>query len=164
MWEKERGYILSIDPASLKCGASLRHNGQLIGWAKIDGGKKSTPMSEKMRRQAAQIDLFLNEHIPEGEFVHTVVFELTDNMVLNVSMGPWFSAAQVRVPIIKKTHYIRPSVWKKWAQAQGAEPPSARIKGLKALREIGWDFNTYPIDCDDVADSVLIYMAWAARG
>lgn len=70
----------------------------------------------------------------------------------------------IQVKLHPKFSFVESRSWKKYAADRGASGPIKDIKGLKALREIGFPVEQYGIESDDVADSILIYKTWVNRG
>lgn len=155
MREKEKGYILSIDQASIAAGVSLWHNGELIAWTVLSGGNKKVPMSKRLHLQRNQLEEFLKEHC-KG-VVSTVLFEEVKSKFVQMICGAYLTVGQICCRV-GKDHFIHTRSWKSYAHRQGAEGPVKDIKGVAALEGIGWDFTEFPIDSDDVADSILFYL------
>lgn len=63
----------------------------------------------------------------------------------------------------REKNFVVTSTWKYWASRRGATGPSKDIKGVKALSEVGFPVEKYGIASDDVADSILIYLAWREK-
>ena len=163
VWEKQQGYVLSVDPATISCGVSLWRDGQFVASRKLCGGSLKLPLSVRMRRLFDDYEQFLVDMDVDVGEIHTIVTENVRSKFLLVTIGLFFVPFAVKAPL-KNSHFIVPGTWKKWAQGMGALGPAKDIKGLKALREIGWDFDANPVGTEDEADSVFIYKAWAAKG
>ena len=160
MWRKEKGWILSIDQASIKAGVSLWKDGELIAFTDLNGGGKKVPMSKRLHKQRVELDTFLEQHC-KGT-VSTVLFEDVKGKFVQMICGAYLTAGKICCKI-GKDHLVHTRTWKSWAQRQGALGPVRDIKGVRALREIGWDFSRWAVESDDVADSLMIYMAWRCR-
>ena len=159
MWAKEEGFVLSIDQASNCAGVSLWHNGQLVAWTDLQASRKKDPMPIRLREQLIQLRMFLETH--NVDTVSAVLFEKVRAEFVSMICGAYLTMNAIKCHI-GKDHLIHTNRWKGWARSQGAGKTVHRseIKGVQALKEIGWDFNAYPIESDDVADSVLMYLAW----
>jgi len=162
MWDKERGWGLSIDQASMLAGVSLWFNGTLKAYTTLEGGTRKTPMSNRLKAQVEQLDAFLDAHLKDDECVSFVLFEDVKAKQVQMICGAYLTSARINCKISKDS-LVHTRTWKSWAQRMGAGGPIKDIKGVAALEATGWDFNKYPTDSDDIADSILMYLAWRAR-
>jgi hypothetical protein len=94
------------------------------------------------------------------EKIHTIISEDVRSKLVHLSFGSILTCAYIQAHIKTKGSFISPSAWKSWAKLRGATGDFKAIKGVKALRECGWDFTKYPVESDDIADSILIYLTW----
>jgi hypothetical protein len=160
MWPKEAGYVLSIDPATNLAGVSLWHNGVLVAWRVLDTANKKASVSWRLRQLVTLLDGFLNDHCDDS--LSQVIAENTPRApYVTMALGAILTHPRITCKF-KNSHWIGSTTWKKYAKSLGAQGHLRTIKGVQALKETGWDFEKYPVDSDDVADSILIYRAWAA--
>ena len=152
--------ILSIDQASNKAGCSLWSKaGQLHATAALTYGNPADPYSRRLQGLAKQLESWLLTQ----PTVTQIIFETTKPKLVLASVGAFLTAPSLNVKLHETASFVSPSTWKKWAQLHGATGAFKLIKGVKALRETGFDVDGYGIDSEDVADSVLIYLAWRER-
>lgn len=161
MKPKESGWILSVDPASNKCGVALWKDGEFRGSALLESDSPRDPFSRRM--QAIYIDLceFITDHLPEGDEINTIVTEGVRSRLVSTCIGTILVHPAINANLSPKDSFVEPSTWKKWAKDHGATGPSAEIKGVKSLREAGQYM--YKEMGDDEADAIMIYKAWRDR-
>jgi hypothetical protein len=158
--EKERGYIISVDPASNKCGISLWKDGVLVDTILLESNSPRDLFSIRLQTITLQLEMFLRGAIPEGKKVSTVVCEGVRSVLVQICIGALLTPPQIEAKITSGESFVHATSWKKWAQNRGATGPLKDIKGVKALADIG----IYPaITSDDVADSILVYLCWRDR-
>jgi hypothetical protein len=161
---KEAGYILAIDQASNCAGVSLWHNGSLQAWRTLDSASPKDPFGRRLATQVQQLTEFLAEELPAGEEIKVLLFEGVKSSMVLATVGAFCVCPQLQGCKFNPKHsFISALSWKKWARDHGATGPFKEIKGVKALKETGWEFETYPIFSDDVADSLMIYQCWRDR-
>lgn len=157
---KEKGYVLSVDPASNLCGVSLWKDGDLVAWTVLKSKSNKDPFSERLKAIKNDLDVFLSAHLIDDERVETVICEGVRSSLVQISLGALFGSPWV-VSVFNSKSFVHSTSWKYWAKLRGAKAVKlGDIKGISALKDIGWDFVKYPVDSDDVADSLLIYMTW----
>lgn len=157
-----RGWILSVDPASNTCGVSLWRDGLFIAGEDLKSGSPKDPLSRRLRDVRDGLERFLDKHAP-GVIIDNVVCEGVRSRIVELCIGGLITARNVEARLHPKNSFVESPSWKRWAQLRGAKGPLKDIKGLKALVEIQWPFEKYPIHSDDVADSVMIFLAWRDR-
>jgi hypothetical protein len=160
---KEHGYVLAVDQASNCAGVSLWYNGELQATTTLLSKDKGDPFARRIQTQLDQLTAFLNTHLPRGVDIEKVVFEGVRSRLITAVVGAFMCCPRISAKLSEKANFIESSSWKRWAQTRGATGPFKDIKGVKALREAGWDFGKHPISSDDVADSILIYLTYKDR-
>lgn len=163
MKPKESGYVLAIDQASNCAGVSLWFDGVLKTTTTLNSQSPTDPFARRIQYQLEQLTAFLNAELPEGVQVEKVVFEGVRPRLILATVGAFMCCPRISAKLDESKSFVGPSSWKAWAKLRGATGPFKDIKGVQALQETGWDFSKHPIDSDDVADSLLIYMAWRDR-
>lgn len=163
MKPREHGYVLSIDQASNIAGVSLWYNGDLKATTTLNSKNSSDPFSRRIQYQLDQLTPFLDKNLPSDVLIEKVVFEGVRSRLVLIVVGAFLCCPRISAKMHEKANFVESSKWKKWAQMRGAVGPFKDIKGVKALMEAGWDMEKYPVDSDDVADSILQYLAWRDR-
>lgn len=153
------GYILSVDQASNAAGVSLWHNRVLIAHAVLRSKSPKDSFSRRIQAQAADLRRFLDDSLPEGEVIKTVLFESVKSRIIMAVIGSVLVQDRIDATLTPDT-MIGSMSWKKWAQGMGATGPLKDIKGVPALREVKFDVDGHKITSEDIADSVLIYLTW----
>ncbi len=160
MHPKEAGLILAVDQASNVAGASLWRNGELIAWRDLTSLSPKDPFGKRLVEQVRQLTQWLDAEIGT-EPIKTVLFEGVKSSMVMSTVGAFVCCPHLQGCKFHPRHSFTSALtWKKWLRDRGAEGPFKEIKGVKPLRELGWDFDKYPIESEDVADSVHIYRAW----
>lgn len=160
----EFGHVLSIDQASNLAGVSLWHNGDLKATTVLKSRSPDDPFSRRLQYQVPQLTQFIDLHVPPQFLVEKVVFEAVRPRLIMATVGAFLTSPRISARMAEKTSFIESSVWKKWAKDHGATGIFKEIKGVKSLREAGFDVDKYGISSDDVADSIMQYKAWVRRG
>jgi hypothetical protein len=162
---KESGYILSIDQASNCAGCSLWKDSIPIAWTDLKSASPKDAFGRRLVKQVEDLNKFLDEHLPEGETIKTVLFEGVKSSIVLSTVGAFCCSPYLQDCRFHPRHsFISALSWKKYVRDYGkTQQRFKEIKGVQALKDIDWDFETYPIESDDVADSVLIYKCWAVR-
>lgn len=156
---KGLGYVLSVDQASNAAGVSLWFNRGLVAHTVLKSGSSKDTFSRRVQAQARALKVFLDEHLPAGVAINTVLFESVKSRIIIAVIGSVLVNERIDATLSPKT--MIPSMsWKKFAQRLGATGPLKDIKGVPALREIGFDVDGHGIDSHDVADSALIFLTW----
>jgi hypothetical protein len=163
MLPKERGWVLSIDQASNAAGVVLWYDGRLIAQTCLLANKSSDAISVRLRTIVAGLTLFLDQHLGPEDSVKQVVFEGVKSMMVVLSIGAFLTCPRICAKLSPKQSFVYSSSWKKWAAKRGALGPVSEIKGVRALRDIGFPVDEYRILSDDVADAVLIYLTWREK-
>jgi len=157
---KEKGYVLAIDQASNAAGVSLWLDGELQATTVLVSKDKNDPFSRRIQYQLEQLNVFIDAHVPADVILDKVVFEGVRSRLVNIVIGAFLCCPRIDAKISEAKNFIESSSWKMWAKTRGAQGPFKEIKGVKALRECGWDLDKHPIASDDIADSILIYKCW----
>lgn len=161
MIAKERGWVLSIDQAANAAGASLWYNGALVGTATLRSRRATDSISVRLRTIVDQLTEFLREKLPEGDRIVTVIFEGVQSRMVMITVGAFLVCPYLDARISPTLSFVQSSSWKSWAAKRGASGPKKDIKGVKALREVG--FPVENIASDDEGDSCLIFMTWREK-
>ncbi len=154
---------MSIDPASNLAGVSLWLNGRLTGTTVLKSNSSSDSYSRRLQTQVPQLTAFLASYLSEGECISKVIFEGVRARLVLVSVGAFLTCPYIDAKISPTSSFIESSTWKYYARANGARGDFADIKGVAALKEIGIPVEELGITSDDIADSILIYLAWYYR-
>lgn len=163
MKPKEFGYVLSVDQASNLAGVSLWHNGELKATTVLKSRSPDDPFSRRLQTQLPQLTAFLDTHVPKEYQIEKVVFEGVRSRLILAVVGGFLVCPRIHARVSEKANFVESSSWKRYAYLHGATGPVKDIKGVKALRESGFDVDKYSIESDDIADSCLIYLTWASR-
>jgi hypothetical protein len=163
MFVKEQGWILVIDQASNAAGVSLWFNGELRGVTTLLSKSPKDPMSRRLQHQVTQLDSFLNAHLPVDALITKILFEGVRSRLVLVTVGAFLTCGRIHAKMSPTASFVESSTWKAWARRHGAQGEIATIKGIKALREVGFPIERYSITTDDESDSCLMYMAWKER-
>lgn len=160
---KEHGWVLSIDQASNCAGVSLWANGLLTATTTLNSDSPKDSFGKRLARQCEQLEDWLTTRVGKAE-IKVVLFEGVRSRLVLCTVGAFASVQQLRNCKIHPRHsFVESTSWKNWARKRGATGGFKEIKGVKALRETGWDFDKFPVDSCDIADSLMIYMCWRDR-
>jgi hypothetical protein len=160
---KEQGYVLSIDQASNAAGVSLWFNGSLKATTVLRSHSSSDPFSRRVQYQLDQLNDFLSMQIPPEAIITKILFEGVRARLVLVTVGAFLTCPRIHAQISPKHSFVESSSWKSWARLHGASGPHKDIKGVKALREVGFDVDGHGITSEDISDSVLMYLTWRGR-
>lgn len=163
MKNKERGFILSIDQASNVAGVSLWYDGELRATTELLSASPKDPFARRVQGQLHQLTVFLDLHVPADIMIDTVIFEGVRARAVICVVGAFMCCPRIDSKLVDRVNFVESSSWKTWAKERGATGPHKLIKGVKALREAGWDFTKYPIESCDIADSILMYLTWRSK-
>lgn len=163
MLPKERGWTLSIDQASNAAGVVLWYDGRLVAHTCLHSNKSSDNISVRLRTIVEGLTAFLGTHISPEDRICRVLFEGVKSNIVLLTVGAFLTCPRIYAKISPKDSFVYSSSWKKWAQKRGALGPLKEIKGVRALREIGFPVDEYRIMSDDTADAILIYLTWRER-
>lgn len=163
MKTKEMGFVLSIDQASNAAGVSLWNNGDLIATTVLKSRSPTDPFSRRVQFQLEQLTDFLNMHLPPNVDIEKVLFEGVKARLVMVVVGAFLCCPRISAKMHESASFIYSTTWKSWARSKGATGPVKDIKGVPALRDIGFPVDVYHIDSDDIADSILIYLTWSEK-
>jgi hypothetical protein len=162
MKAKELGYVLAIDQASNCAGASLWHDGTILDTTTLNA-KKTHAIGRRLVTQIVQLDAWLDSK-SLAEPIRTLIFEGVRARLVLITVGAFTSSKYLQDCKLNAKHsFVESLSWKNWARKRGAAGPIKDIKGVKALQDIGWDMLKFPVESDDEADSILIYLAWRDR-
>ena len=147
---------LSIDEASNAAGVSLWNDTQLLGHTVLVSKSPKDTFSKRLQYQVPQLTDFLTGK-PQVEHI---LFEGVKARLVIITVGAFLTCPLLDVKLNEKYSFVGSSTWKKYAHTRGATGPIRDVKGLKALREIGYPVDKYKITSDDTADSILMYLSW----
>lgn len=156
------GWTLSLDQASNTAGASLWFDGNLYATSVLLGGG-SPVFSRRLVAMQENLTRFLDSALPPGVQLSKVIFEGVHARLVLVTVGAFLCSPRIDAKLHAQHSFIASSTWKKWAQEHGATGIFKDIKGVKALKETGFDTDKVSGIQDDVADSIMIYYAWRKR-
>ena len=161
MQPKENGWILAIDQASNCAGVSLWRNGALVDTTTLLSDSPKDALGKRLSRQVEQLTDWLHGRLGKAE-IKTVLFEGVRSRLVLVTVGAFVCVPQLRhCKVHQRFSFIESTSWKNYARKRGATNPKlGDIKGVPALREIGFPVDQHRIDSDDIADSILIYLCW----
>ena len=162
MHVKEQGWILVIDQASNCAGVSLWYNGNLTATTTLVSQSKNDSMARRLQHQVPQLTKFLCDVLPESATIAKILFEGVRARLVLITVGAFLTCPRINAKLTMQS-FIGSSSWKKWAKDHGALGPTADVKGVKALSEIGFPVQQHNIESDDVADSILMYLTWKAN-
>jgi hypothetical protein len=158
-----QGYTISLDQASNAAGVSLWLLDELQAWTVLKSEKSRDPFCKRVQDQANQLDAWLASVLPPSATIYNALFEGVRSRIVLCTVGAFCLSKRIQSHVHAKSNFVETGTWKSWAKAHGALGPNGDIKGVKALREVGFDMDKYGIDSDDAADSVLMYLAWRAK-
>lgn len=162
MIAKERGWVLSIDEASNVAGAALWYDGALVASSPLRGGKPTDPISRRLRAIVGELNAFLEPHL-RGDLVKQVIFEGVQARMVMLTVGAFLTSPFIDARLSPTKDFVQSSSWKHWASKRGAKGPTKDIKGVRSLREVGFDVDGYGITSDDVADAVFLFCVWREK-
>lgn len=154
---KDSGYVLSIDEASNLAGISLWLNGNLIAQVCLKATKKFS-YSRRLQELTDQLNDFLNSSLPPDVVIEKVVMEGVRSRTVQMVCGAFLTCKRIDAEL--KGAFVETPSWKRWAKDHGATQPFHEIKGVFALREVGFPVDDHAIVSDDVADSCLQLLCW----
>jgi hypothetical protein len=162
MANKTDGWVLSVDPASNNCGVSLWRDGRYIAGRVLTSENRTDPYSKRLQDICRQLGTFLSIHVG-NDTINTVIAEGVRSRIVQVAFGAILTDHHICAALSPKGSFVESMQWKRWARQRGATGLTPDIKGVKALTEAGWPMDKHPIDSEDVADSILIYLTWKDR-
>ncbi len=157
---KELGYVLSIDPGSNALGLALWHDGNFIASTVCQSTNARQSYSRRIQTILPQIQGFLTKYVG-NETITCCVSEGVRSRLVQVALGAVLSDSHIDATLSPTGSFVESSSWKSWAKKHGATGPLKDIKGIKALKETGW--NAVEGMSDDEADAILIYQTWRDR-
>jgi hypothetical protein len=160
---KEAGWVLAMDQASNSAGVSLWYSGQLRATTLLTSDKSTDALPRRLQSMVIQLAAFLDREVPEPDVVRRVIFEGVRSRLVLVTVGAFLTVSRIQARISPKKDFVESTQWKSWARKNGARGDLADIKGVLALRDIGFPVDHYRINSDDIADAVMIYKTWAER-
>lgn len=161
MLSKESGYILTVDQASNAAGVALWHNGGLVAVTTLKSRSPTDPFSRRIQHQLTQLTSFLGEHLPTNLDVEKVIFEGVKAKLVMITIGAFLVCPRISAKMHEHASFIWSSSWKKWALDHGAVGPLGDVKGIKSLKETGFDTST--LTTDDEADAIFLYLCWCTK-
>lgn len=141
-------------------GVSLWYDGELIAHTVLLSQSADDKYSRRLQHQVPQLTDFLNKQLPKGLNIEKVIFEGMKNRLVLITVGAFLTCPRLDAKLHQKFSFVESSSWKRWAKNKGATGLTKDVKGVKALREIGFPVDKHDIKSDDVADSVLMYLTW----
>lgn len=155
--------VLCIDQGSNLAGVTLwqkdgfRSPSKLLASALLKADPKA-----KYTTRIQQLVPQLTEFLADKPRVELLLFENVRPKLVLVTVGAFLTCPHLDLSLTEYNSFVSSSTWKTWARERGATGPYTKIKGRKALGETGFDMSTIP-DSDDVADSVMMFLAWEQK-
>lgn len=160
---KEAGLILAIDQASNAAGVSLWEDGNLKATTVLLSASPKDPFGKRLVTQVKQLTAFLDHEIGDRK-LNVLLFEGVKSSMVLSTVGAFVTCPHLQnCKFTPKNSFISALSWKKYARDRGATQKFKEIKGVRALREIGFPVDAHNITSDDIADSCLIYLCWRSR-
>lgn len=156
------GWVLAVDPASKVAGVSLWYNDAFVAQTMLVASGKNS-LSARLRELVAQLNGFLDRWLPAGTVIRQVIFEGVRSRIVTATVGAFMTCPRIDATLSQSRNFVESFSWKGYGRRHGALGPLKDIKGVRALRDIRFPVDEHGIDSDDVADSVLIYLAWRER-
>lgn len=160
---KTAGWVLSMDQASNSAGVSLWYSDDLRAVTVLTSDKSTDSMARRLQSMVTQLGHFIDAHVPEPDLIRRVIFEGVQSRLVMITIGAFLTCPRIQARISPTKDFVQSSSWKSYAQKRGALGPHSEIKGVRALRDIGYDVDKHRIISDDIADSILIYLTWRDR-
>lgn len=154
----KNGYTLCIDQASNQAGASLWLDNSLVATKALTVPEKSWGYARRVQFLANALTEWLVAELGSKSKVTTVIFEGVRSRHVLVTVGAFLTSPMIDAHLFKHS-FVESFQWKSYAQKRGATGPFLKIKGLKALSEIGWPQDLIP-ETDDEADSIIQYLTY----
>lgn len=159
-----RSKTLSIDQASNQAGVSLwTASGVLIATALLCSEHKKDPFSKRVTDQIVQLEEFLNTHLEPDEEVTHVLFEGVRSRLVLVTVGAFMTCSRLNAGLSAQHSFVESRTWKSWAKRHGAKAFISDVKGVESLLETGFQPPEGIKLNDDIADSIMMYLAWKER-
>ena len=130
----------------------------------LKSNSSKDPFGKRLYAQVQQLERFLDTHLDEGEMIDQLLFEGVRSSHVLTTVGAFCIAKQLQgCKFSPKACFVGALRWKAWARKNGATSQKFKeIKGVTALREVGFDVDAYGIESEDAADSCLIFLCWAS--
>lgn len=161
---KRTSKTLVIDQASNQAGVSLwSPDGALIATTLLKSKSSKNPFSKRVTYQLVQLEAFLEEQLEPGETVTHVLFEGVRSKLVLVVVGAFMTCSRLNAGLSPQHSFVPSSTWKSWAKRHGAKAFISDVKGVISLLETGY---VVPAHCDineDIADSIMMYLAWKEK-
>jgi hypothetical protein len=156
-------FVLSIDQASNAAGVALFKDDKLLAHTVLKSDSPKDPYGKRLVTQIKQLEIFLDEHLGVAEIDQLLFEGVRSSYVLTV-VGGFCTARQLQnCKFSPKACFVGALSWKKYARDRGATGKFGEIKGVKALREIGFDVDHHGITSDDVSDAVMMFFCYRQR-
>lgn len=156
--------ILSMDQSSNLSGVSLWKEGNLQNTTLLKSDDPKHSYGRRLATQVHQLERWLDLELTPNEHIDLVLFELVKAPLVLTTVGAFCCVTHLQHCRLHPMHtFVASSSWKSWAKRKGATGPFREIKGVKALKEAGFDVDKHSITSEDIADSVMIYKAWEER-
>lgn len=146
-----------MDQASNQPGFSLWFDDNLMATVALTVPDPKWTYARRVQYLATELSIWLCKQLGPRARISTVLFEGVRSRQVLVTVGAFLTCTQIDAHLFKHS-FIESSQWKSYAKRRGATAPFIKIKGRKALEEIGWT-KEMPAT-DDEADSILMYLTW----
>jgi len=110
-----------------------------------------------------QLKVFVEAYLPVGEKITRAVMELVPKICepsIQMAGGAVLSDPAFSLDVTRK-FLVSPSTWKAYVRRKGSKEKDP--KGVSALRAINFPVDAYGITSEDVADSIMIFLAWVEK-
>lgn len=161
---KRKSKTLSIDQASNQAGVSLwSPEGTLIDTVLLTSSSKKDPYSKRVTEQIEQLEDFLTARLDFNEDITHVLFEGVRSRLVLVTVGAFMTCSRLNAGLSAQHSFVESRVWKSWAKRHGATAFISDIKGVNSLLETGFVPPPGIVLNEDIADSIMMYLAWKER-
>lgn len=161
---KRKSKTLSVDQASNQAGVSLwSPDGHLLGTTLLESNSKKDPFSKRITDQLVQLESFLDAHLDLDETITHVLFEGVRSRLVLITVGAFMTCTRLNAGLSQKHSFVESRTWKSWAKRHGAKAFISDVKGVESLIEAGFKAPEGIYMNDDIADSIMIYIAWSEK-
>lgn len=161
---KRKSKTLSVDQASNQAGVSLwSPTSDLLACTVLQSESPKDPFSKRVTDQVEQLNTFLEEHLADGEEITHVLFEGVRSRLVLVTVGAYMTCPYLMAGLSPQHSFVESRTWKAWAKRHGAKAFISEIKGIQSLLETGFNMPPGMPLTEDIADSIMMYLAWKER-
>ena len=155
---------LSIDQASNQAGVSLwSADGVLLNTCVLASQSKKDPFSKRVTDQIVQLEAFLDTVLDPKEIITHVLFEGVRSRLVLVTVGAFMTCTRLNAGLSAQHSFVESRTWKAWAKRHGAKAFISDVKGVESLLETGFNMPVGMPLTEDIADSIMMYLAWKEK-